>query len=136
MAAHSSILPWEIPWTEEPGRLQSMGLQCQMRLSAHMGTGTHTHTHIHTFLVNTRIKSVCVIYTQLCSHSLNSSICSESEVSWQHCSEQNQQSSPGVGPSLDGMSCDRLPSWDGMRPEGACPRLVDWDLPAEEFCLL
>ena len=27
MAAHSSILVWEIPWTEEPGRLQSMGLQ-------------------------------------------------------------------------------------------------------------
>ena len=27
MAAHSSILAWEIPWTEEPGRLQSMGLQ-------------------------------------------------------------------------------------------------------------
>ena len=24
---HSSILPWEIPWTEEPGGLQSMGLQ-------------------------------------------------------------------------------------------------------------
>ena len=24
---HSSILAWEIPWTEEPGRLQSMGLQ-------------------------------------------------------------------------------------------------------------
>ena len=27
MASHSSILVWEIPWTEEPGRLQSMGLQ-------------------------------------------------------------------------------------------------------------
>ena len=27
MAIHSSILAWEIPWTEEPGRLQSMGLQ-------------------------------------------------------------------------------------------------------------
>ena len=26
MATHSSILAWEIPWTEEPGRLQSMGL--------------------------------------------------------------------------------------------------------------
>ena len=25
MATHSSILAWEIPWTEEPGRLQSMG---------------------------------------------------------------------------------------------------------------
>ena len=27
MAIHSSILAWKIPWTEEPGRLQSMGLQ-------------------------------------------------------------------------------------------------------------
>ena len=27
MAAHSDILAWEIPWTEEPGRLQSTGSQ-------------------------------------------------------------------------------------------------------------
>ena len=27
MATHSSILAWEIPWTEKPGRLQSMGSQ-------------------------------------------------------------------------------------------------------------
>ena len=27
MATHSSILPWRIPWTEEPGRQQSVELQ-------------------------------------------------------------------------------------------------------------
>ena len=27
MATHSSIIAWETPWTEEPGRLQTMGLQ-------------------------------------------------------------------------------------------------------------
>ena len=27
MATHSSIFAWEIPWAEEPGRLQTMGLQ-------------------------------------------------------------------------------------------------------------
>ena len=27
MATHSSMLAWKIPWTEEPGRLQSMGSQ-------------------------------------------------------------------------------------------------------------
>ena len=27
MATHSSILAWKIPWTEEPGGLQSMGSQ-------------------------------------------------------------------------------------------------------------
>ena len=26
-ATHSSILAWELPWTEDPGRLQSMGSQ-------------------------------------------------------------------------------------------------------------
>ena len=25
MATHSSVLAWEIPWTEEPGRIQSIG---------------------------------------------------------------------------------------------------------------
>ena len=32
MATHSSTLAWKIPWTEEPGRLQSMGLQ-RLKLS-------------------------------------------------------------------------------------------------------
>ena len=27
MTIHSSILAWKIPWAEEPGRLQSLGLQ-------------------------------------------------------------------------------------------------------------
>ena len=33
MATHSSILAWRIPWTEEPGRLQSMGSQSQTQLN-------------------------------------------------------------------------------------------------------
>ena len=33
MAIHSSILVWEITWTEEPGRLQSMGSLSWTRLS-------------------------------------------------------------------------------------------------------
>ena len=33
MATHSSTLAWQIPWTKEPGRLQSMGLQSRTRLS-------------------------------------------------------------------------------------------------------
>ena len=32
MATHCSILAWRIPWTEEPGGLQSMGSQSQTRL--------------------------------------------------------------------------------------------------------
>ena len=33
MATHSSVLPWRIPWTEEPGELQSMGSQRVGRLN-------------------------------------------------------------------------------------------------------
>ena len=33
MAIHCSILVWRIPWTEKPGRLQSVGLQGQTQLS-------------------------------------------------------------------------------------------------------
>ena len=35
MATHSSILAWEIPWTEEAGGLQSIGLHSQTLLSTH-----------------------------------------------------------------------------------------------------
>ena len=43
MATHSSILAWEIPWTEEPGGLQSTG----HKESDTTETETHTHTHTH-----------------------------------------------------------------------------------------
>ena len=43
MATHSSILAWEIPWTEELGGLQSVGSQ-ESDTTEH----THTHTHTHT----------------------------------------------------------------------------------------
>ena len=43
MATYSSILAWKIPRTEEPGGLQSMGLQ----RVGHDWKHTHTHTHGH-----------------------------------------------------------------------------------------
>jgi len=55
MAIHSSILAWRIPRAEEPGGLQSMGLQSWTQLS---DSHTHTHTHTHThFLQNTKQNS-------------------------------------------------------------------------------
>ena len=44
MATHSGILAWKIPWTEEPGWLQSKGSQ---RVGQDQ-LNTHTHTHTHT----------------------------------------------------------------------------------------
>ena len=50
MATHSSILAWRIPWTEEPGGLQSTGSQrvSQTRLS--------THTHVGPVCCDMRLK--------------------------------------------------------------------------------
>ena len=48
MAPHSSTLAWKIPWTEEPGGLQFMGLQSRTWLSAH--TVEHAlllFSHVH-----------------------------------------------------------------------------------------
>ena len=39
MATHSSILAWKIPWTEEPGGLQSMGSQSQTWLNMYTWRG-------------------------------------------------------------------------------------------------
>ena len=44
MAAHSSILAWEIPWTEEPRGLQSIGsqeLDTALQLNHHHQHGIH-----------------------------------------------------------------------------------------------
>ena len=51
MATHFSILVWKIPWTEEPGGLQTLGLHivrhCCVTLSLSLSL-SHTHTHTHT----------------------------------------------------------------------------------------
>ena len=47
MATHASILAWEIPQTEKPGGLQSIGLQSRTRLS--------THTHQRCMCVNSSL---------------------------------------------------------------------------------
>ena len=43
MATHSSVLAWKIPWTEEPGRLQSMGWK-ELDMIEHACAYTHIHT--------------------------------------------------------------------------------------------
>ena len=52
IAIHSSILAWRIPWTEKPGRLQSMGSQRVKVTNTH----THGHTHRHTHVLHTSQK--------------------------------------------------------------------------------
>ena len=44
MATHFTILAWRIPWTEEPGELQYLGL----KRARHDWATKHTHTDDHT----------------------------------------------------------------------------------------
>ena len=55
MATHSSILAWRIPWTEEPGRLQSMGSQ---RVRHDWVVFTFTLSFLKTCLNNSSFKSM------------------------------------------------------------------------------
>ena len=43
MAAHSSILAWRIPWTEEPGGLQSMGCK-ELDMTERLTFSLFTHS--------------------------------------------------------------------------------------------
>ena len=38
MATHSSVLAWEIPWTEEPGGLQSLGSQKESEMAEQLNS--------------------------------------------------------------------------------------------------
>ena len=57
MATHSSILAWDIPWTEEPSGLQSIVTESDVtecvcvhaHAHTHTHTRTHTRTHTHTY---------------------------------------------------------------------------------------
>ena len=55
MATHSNIPAWKIPWTEEPGGLQSIGLQ---RARHKCGATEHTHTPLITFNIYLEFMSV------------------------------------------------------------------------------
>ena len=59
MAPHSSTLAWKIPWTEEPGRLQSMGVTKSRTLLSNFTFTFHFHAlekemATHSCLENTR----------------------------------------------------------------------------------
>ena len=65
MAAHSSILAWRVSWMEEPGTLQSMGLQ-------RVGHDSATNTYLLTYTYNKRVTDynlhMCVCMLSHLSH--------------------------------------------------------------------
>ena len=88
-ATHSSILAWRIPWTEEPGGLQSMGLQ---RVGHNLETEQQQDSNVHTFLQflslilwllqkimsSSQRKMYLSLYAQWLAHSM----CSEMSIGW------------------------------------------------------
>ena len=61
METHSSILAWEIPETEEPVGLQSMGSQ----RVGHDLENTHTHTHTHIFFIYSSVDGCFGIFSDV-----------------------------------------------------------------------
>ena len=53
MVTHSSILAWRIPWTEKPGRLQSMG---SSRVRLDWETNTHTNRGMNPSLLRQKLR--------------------------------------------------------------------------------
>ena len=54
IAIHSRILAWKIPWTEEPGRLQSSGCK-ELDVTKHVCVRVHTHTVVATIILVTTV---------------------------------------------------------------------------------
>ena len=55
MAAHSSILAWRIPWTEEPGGLHSMGSQ-RVRHNWNDLACIHIDWNLETWIFNSKLE--------------------------------------------------------------------------------
>ena len=70
MATHSSILAWEIQWTEEPGVLQSMGSQSNSTKRSHMHTVFHLDLTVTFCYILYQLKSYIKCYNPLLSASL------------------------------------------------------------------
>ena len=67
MATHSSILAWRIPWTEEPGGLQSTGLQrVKVLLEAIYSTIQNYVCHTNRFLALSSATMTTHVHT--CAH--------------------------------------------------------------------
>ena len=110
LATLSSILAWRIPWTEEPGGLQSMGSQRvghteQLSLS-------HTHTHTHTHFLEVK-----------CSLGLILSVGAR----WLIVSGQT---SPSISPgSLEGVTVSTNPDFSLVLQWPRCPMVADCEPP-------
>ena len=71
MATHSSILAWEIPWTEKPGGLQSMGLRKSQTQLKQLSMHAHYWEKFGNFVNIVFLVRISVLVSQLCPTSLS-----------------------------------------------------------------
>ena len=94
MATHSSTLSWKIPWTEEPGRLQSMG-------SHRVGYDLATSLSLFTFLPQRRKRQPTPVFLpgepQGRGSLVGCSLCSLTELDTTEVTQQQQQHQRGGG---------------------------------------
>ena len=100
ITTYSSILAWEIPWTEEPGRLQSMWSQSQTQLNMH----ACKHTLYNTASV------LCSIFPMLLKTSVQFSHSVVSDSLWPHGLQNVRLSCPSPSPRACSSSCP-LSQW-------------------------
>ena len=71
MATHSSTFAWKIPWTEEPGGLQSMGslrsLNCSIQLEEPIKSITSRFLRVPLKLIASNVRALC----NCCDHFRN-----------------------------------------------------------------
>ena len=125
MATHTSILAWRIPWTEEPGRLQSMGLQ---RVGHNCMTNTYLGNILWSFsaflLLSAPWASKSCLEKTIVLRSLPGS--------GQCCPSRTSGSPVWSAPSrclcgsFKGQSASLIPRsvWSGWRSRSVFPRLV------------
>ena len=106
MATHSSILAWRIPWTEEPGKLQSVGLQ---RVRNNWRDLARTHAENHYWCGYSKMYlALCLLMTPWvvsnCSISatVTNTPCGRALCTWEHFSRQRCGLTvvDSLGPSL------------------------------------
>ena len=133
-ATHSSILAWRIPWKEEPGGLQSMGLQSWTELSDF--TFTLTQSSLDHFFKRVQFSSVAQSCPTLCDPVTCSSLgfpvhhqlpeLTQTHVKWVDRAESSKEPEP-------------VPSVSSMSDTAACPPLFADDpsaLPSPTLSLL
>ena len=145
MAPHSSTLAWKIPWTEEPGRLQSMG---SLRVRHDWVTSLSLSTFMHwrrkwqptpVFLLETlrdggawwaAVYGVTQSWTQLKWFSSSSS--SKSCLTF-----WDPVDSIPPGPSVHVIFQVRILEWDDISSSRRSSRPKDWDfIPCRQILLL